>query len=141
MYSSCGWRALKPLYQSVLQLQLRECIQTIFKGHQPLVLLLFLSLTIFPPMIAITITHASRVCCSVIPRSCCPPYSPCFSFSRSLPVSLSPSFCPLLCKQCNFSLQWENRYNRGSAPVCLIKEQRQRGEMSKKGSTLGAENK
>lgn len=61
-------------------------------------------------------------CCSVIPHSHCPLHSPFFSFSRSLPVSLSPSFCPLLCKRCNFSLQWENRYNRGRAPVCLIKE-------------------
>lgn len=99
-----------------------ECIQTIFSGHWPLVFLLFLSLTIFPPMISIIIAHASRVYCSVIPRSPCPPHSPCFSFSHFQPVSLSPSLCPLLCQQCNFSLQWENRYNRGSVPVCLIKE-------------------
>lgn len=86
---------------------------------------------------AITIAHASRdgggggllQCYSSLS-----PSSPLslFFFSSShflalCPLSLSPSFRPLLCKPCNFSLQWENRYNRGRAPVCLIKGWR-RGE-------------
>lgn len=120
---SCSWWTLKPSTSFIVvpaHTAFMEFIQTIFGGHWPLVFLLFLSLTIFPPMISIIIGHASRVYCSVIPRFPCPPHSP--SCTLSLPVSLSPSLCALLSNQCNFSLQWENRYNRGSVLVCLIKE-------------------
>lgn len=81
------------------------------------------------------IAHALRVYCSVIPRCTCPPHSPCFSFSHSQPVSLSPSLCPLLCQQCNFSLQLENRCNRGSLFNKGIKAKRR--DEREKGSALG----
>lgn len=69
-----------------------------------------------------------------------------FSFSCSPRVSLSPSFCPLLCKQCNFSLQWENRYNRGERAGLFNKgirakrrDVRKEKKRKRKGRTLGAE--